>query len=61
MKEASQVLSKGNFKVKIPIKGKDEIAQLGEAINQLGGSASTGQTHGCAISFKYSTNYTRRL
>jgi signal transduction histidine kinase/Na+-transporting methylmalonyl-CoA/oxaloacetate decarboxylase gamma subunit len=35
MKEASQVLSKGNFKVKVPVKGKDEIAQLGEAINQL--------------------------
>jgi signal transduction histidine kinase len=35
MKEASQVLSKGNFNVKVPVKGKDEIAQLGEAINQL--------------------------
>jgi signal transduction histidine kinase len=35
MKEASQVLSKGNFNVKVPVKGRDEIAQLGEAINQL--------------------------
>jgi signal transduction histidine kinase len=35
MKEAAQALSKGNFQVKIPVIGNDEIAQLGEAINHL--------------------------
>jgi signal transduction histidine kinase len=35
MKEAAQALSKGDFQVKIPVKGKDEIAQLGESINRL--------------------------
>jgi signal transduction histidine kinase len=35
MKETTQALSKGKFKVKIPIKGNDEIAQLGDAINHL--------------------------
>lgn len=35
MKDAALDLSKGNFKVKIPVKGNDEVAQLGEAINRL--------------------------
>jgi signal transduction histidine kinase len=35
MKETTKSLSRGDFTVKIPTTGKDEIAQLGESINQL--------------------------
>lgn len=35
MKEVTQSLSKGNFNVTVPVNGKDEIAQLGKAINHL--------------------------
>jgi signal transduction histidine kinase len=44
MKETAQALSKGNFKVKIPTKGNDEIAQLGGAINQLADNLHRLQT-----------------
>jgi signal transduction histidine kinase len=44
MKEAAQILSKGDFKVKIPVNGKDEIAQLGEAINHLANDLHRLQT-----------------
>jgi signal transduction histidine kinase len=36
MKRAAQSLSNGDFQVKVPVTGNDEIAQLGEAINRLG-------------------------
>lgn len=35
MKEAAQALSQGNFQVEIPVRGNDEVAQLGYAINLL--------------------------
>jgi signal transduction histidine kinase len=44
MKRAAQDLSKGNFQVKVPVTGNDEIAQLGEAINHLGADLHRLQT-----------------
>jgi signal transduction histidine kinase len=44
MKEAAKALSKGNFIVKIPVKGKDEMAQLAEAINHLANDLHRLQT-----------------
>jgi signal transduction histidine kinase len=44
MKEAAEALSKGSFEVKIPVRGNDEIAQLGGAINHLSNDLNRVQT-----------------
>lgn len=35
MKQATEKLSKGDFSVRLQVKGEDELAELGEAIQTL--------------------------
>ncbi len=35
MKQATEKLSKGDFSVRLQVKGEDELAQLGKAIQTL--------------------------